>query len=262
MFRVHSTRSFLGLIVPWLILLVQLRSTASFHGQTLTALLGQPMGLRKSGADSICVAGRRAASKLALRDASDAASDTRVKVLERELQKTRQELEDTKKTLREVRSGGDPDMESIGIAEMADLWSVIASLTANPMSEGGCPWTAEQGALDIIQVTAFPLHPVPPVPPSCPPLPPLPPHPVHPQCLSSTRSHPKSRRLDIVPPGCGSSFQLRCPPTQALTPFCLQHARSELEEIADELKLGSSSAHNALQSELGDMLFNTLLLIR
>lgn len=147
--------------------------------------------MRKSGADSICVAGRRAASKLALRDASDAASDTRVKVLERELQKTRQELEDTKKTLREVRSGGDPDMESIGIAEMADLWSVIASLTANPMSEGGCPWTAEQGALDIIQ-----------------------------------------------------------------------HARSELEEIADELKLGSSSAHNALQSELGDMLFNTLLLIR
>ena len=40
-----------------------------------------------------------------------------------------------------------------------------------------------------------------------------------------------------------------------------QHAKSELEEIEDELRLGSESPHYALQSELGDLLFNTLLLV-
>lgn len=42
----------------------------------------------------------------------------------------------------------------------------------------------------------------------------------------------------------------------------IEHAKGELDEIADEIALGDSAAHQALESELGDLLFNTLLLIK
>lgn len=42
----------------------------------------------------------------------------------------------------------------------------------------------------------------------------------------------------------------------------VQHAHSELREIHEELSLGSASQHFALQSELGDLLFNAFLLVK
>jgi len=41
----------------------------------------------------------------------------------------------------------------------------------------------------------------------------------------------------------------------------IHHAKDELDEIAEEIVLGDASGVRALESELGDLLFNTLLLI-
>ena len=77
-----------------------------------------------------------------------------------------------------------------GLVDVGELMGGVDALASCP-ADGGCPWTAEQGALDV-----------------------------------------------------------------------LGHAASELEEIREELLLGPASDHNALQSELGDLLFNTMLLIK
>jgi NTP pyrophosphatase (non-canonical NTP hydrolase) len=42
----------------------------------------------------------------------------------------------------------------------------------------------------------------------------------------------------------------------------ISHAKGELDEVADEIALGDAAEHQALESELGDLLFNTMLLIK
>mmetsp|Transcript_41869 Transcript_41869/g.99386 ORF Transcript_41869/g.99386 Transcript_41869/m.99386 type:complete len:279 (-) Transcript_41869:160-996(-) len=126
-----------------------------------------------------------------------------VEALKEELARTRRELEFAHEELK-VERGIKQEQERVlhlsspsnplgwqeGLVDVGQLMDVVDSLASCP-EDGGCPWTAEQGALDV-----------------------------------------------------------------------LVHAVSELEEIRDELLLGPASDHNALQSELGDLLFNTLLLIK
>ena len=76
------------------------------------------------------------------------------------------------------------------VNEVEHLLRVVNALTSCP-TEGGCPWTAEQDAMGIIN-----------------------------------------------------------------------HAKGELDEIAEEIVLGDAAEQKALESELGDLLFNTLLLIK
>jgi NTP pyrophosphatase (non-canonical NTP hydrolase) len=42
----------------------------------------------------------------------------------------------------------------------------------------------------------------------------------------------------------------------------VEHCKGELEEIAEEIVLGDAAKQQALESELGDLLFNTMLLIK
>jgi NTP pyrophosphatase (non-canonical NTP hydrolase) len=78
----------------------------------------------------------------------------------------------------------------LALKELEHLVRTVSSLVQSPMN-GGCPWTAEQSALDI-----------------------------------------------------------------------LGYLGGEVEEIREELNLGDESQHQALLSELGDLLFCTFLLIR
>ena len=76
------------------------------------------------------------------------------------------------------------------VGEVEQLLRVVNALTTCP-SEGGCPWTAEQDAMGIIE-----------------------------------------------------------------------HAKGELDEVREEIILGDDAEHKALESELGDLLFNAILLIK
>ena len=76
------------------------------------------------------------------------------------------------------------------VGEVEQLLRVVNALTSSP-TDGGCPWTAEQDAMGIIQ-----------------------------------------------------------------------HCKGELDEIAEEIVLGDDAEQQALESELGDLLFNTILLIK
>jgi len=76
------------------------------------------------------------------------------------------------------------------VGEVEQLLRVVNALTSCP-TEGGCPWTAGQDAMGIIE-----------------------------------------------------------------------HAKGELDEIKEEIILGDAAEHMALESELGDLLFNTILLIK
>uniref|UniRef100_A0A7S0ER17 NTP pyrophosphohydrolase MazG-like domain-containing protein n=1 Tax=Hanusia phi TaxID=3032 RepID=A0A7S0ER17_9CRYP len=100
-------------------------------------------------------------------------------------------MEDRKESASDLSHMQEHDvMKQQGLIQVKELIDVVEALTACP-SIGGCPWTAEQGALDV-----------------------------------------------------------------------LEHAHSELKEISEELSLGSASKHFALQSELGDLLFNAFLLVK
>ena len=79
---------------------------------------------------------------------------------------------------------------NLALYELEYLLGTVNSLSQTPL-KGGCPWTAEQGALDV-----------------------------------------------------------------------LKYLSGEIDEIREELELGSTSTHHALTSELGDLLFCTFLLIR
>lgn len=76
------------------------------------------------------------------------------------------------------------------VGEVEQLLRVVNALTSCP-TEGGCPWTAEQDAMGIIE-----------------------------------------------------------------------HAKGELDEVREEIVLGDAAEHKALESELGDLLFNAILLIK
>ncbi|EKX52158.1 hypothetical protein GUITHDRAFT_102059 [Guillardia theta CCMP2712] len=113
--------------------------------------------------------------------------------LEGELSAAREQMKMLEGEVRQAdlsHLSGHAVMQQQGYVEVKELIDVVEALTACP-SSGGCPWTAEQGALDV-----------------------------------------------------------------------LEHAHSELREIHEELSLGSASQHFALQSELGDLLFNAFLLVK
>ena len=90
--------------------------------------------------------------------------------------------------LQQIMTTTAQDKRAMG--EVEQLVRVVNALTSSP-TEGGCPWTAEQDAMGIVE-----------------------------------------------------------------------HCKGELEEIAEEIVLGDAAKQQALESELGDLLFNTMLLIK